>query len=159
MAEGNVLNEFFPGELVRDTATVTVIDDDLVFRVSEGQMVDLVREVNLVATLHELHDCVRAIVRAQVEVPRHFVHPDLALDLAALFVFELLLGSAKDNIWGALDCLLAECVGDTLDVAILVKCMLVQSAFIVDLVHTRHIDNVEGQDSTGGFGQSQVDVE
>ena len=122
-------------------------------------MVDLMREVNLVAILHELHDCVWAIMRAQVEVPRHFVHPDLAFDLAALLVIELLLGRAIDNIWRALDCLLAEGVGDTLDLAICIECVLVQSAFVVDLVYARHIDNVEGQDSTGGLRQSQVNVE
>lgn len=143
LAEGDLLLEFAPGKLVRDFATVASIDHRLVVQVAEGQMVDRVCEVDLVATLHQLHDGLGAVVRAQVEVTWHLVHLDLAFELAALLIIKLTLCCAKDDIWVAVRCLLLDCIRDTLDLAIFVKSVLVESAFHVHLVYASHIDHVE----------------
>ena len=153
LAEGNVLLVLTAAELVRDLATIAIVDDILVAGAPERQVIDFVREVDPPAALHELHDGVRAVVRAQVEVPRHLVHLDLPFDLAAFLIFKLLLRRAKDDIWIAIDGLLAKGVRNTLDLSVAVEGMLVQAAFVVYLVHAGHVDDVEGQDGTRCLGQ------
>ena len=158
LAEGNLLLVFAPGQLVRDLAAVAPVDHLLVVHVAKGQMVDRVCEVNLVPALHQLHDSLGAIVRAQVEIARHLVDLDLAFDLAALLILKLPLCCAKDDVGVAIGRLLFDCIGDALDLAIDVEGVLVESAFHVHLVYTSHIDHIESQDGAWGLGQRQIDV-
>lgn len=62
LAKGNFLLIIFAAELVRDLATVAIVDYILIIWGAKRQMVDLVREVNLPATLHKLHDGLGAVV-------------------------------------------------------------------------------------------------
>ena len=62
LAKGNFLLIIFAAELIRDLSTVAIVDYILIIWGAKRQMVDLVREVNLPATLHKLHDGLGAIV-------------------------------------------------------------------------------------------------
>ena len=52
LAEGNILLKLFAAELVRDHASVAIVDDILIVRVAKRKMINLVREVDSPATLH-----------------------------------------------------------------------------------------------------------
>lgn len=85
-------------EFVVDGATVLLVDGPLVVPGAEGQVVDIVGEVDLVALLNELDDDVGAVMRRQVEVARNFVHFNFTFDLASLLVFKLSLCRPKDHV-------------------------------------------------------------
>ena len=84
-------------------------------------MFDLVGEVEAIASLHQLHHCIGAVVRGQVEVTGDFVEADVPFQLAAFFGVKLLLGLLEDNIRVALRLSLFQSVDDTLDLTILVE--------------------------------------
>lgn len=158
LAEGDLLHVFFPVELVSDGATVAIVDDFLVLWAPKRQVIDRVSEVNLVAILHQLHYGLRAVVRAQMEVAWHLVHLHLPFKLAALFLIQLLLRCAKDDILRSLDSLLPKRVRHTLNLAIFIKRVLVQSAFNADLVDACHVHNIECKNCTWGLGQRQINI-
>lgn len=85
-------------QLVRNHSSVLAVDGLLVRLLAEGQVVDLVGEIDLKALLDQLHDDVGAVVRRQMEVARDFVHTHFTFDLATLFVLKLPLCCAKDHI-------------------------------------------------------------
>ena len=64
-------------------------------------------------------------MRTQMEVAWHLMHLDLTFELAAFFLLELAFRGAENNILRALSSLLSEGVSHTLDLAILIKSMLV----------------------------------
>ena len=71
-------------------------------------MIDLVREVDLVAVLHQLHGRLRAVVRRQVEVTGHFVQHDVTFDLASFLLIKLPFGCAVDHVLVSISCLLLQ---------------------------------------------------
>lgn len=50
-------------------------------------------------------------------------------------------------------------ISDTLNLSIFIKGMFVKTAFNVNLMYTRNVDDVEGQDCTRGFWQDQINIQ
>ena len=81
-------------------------------------------------------------MRGQVEIARHFVQLDSALNLTTLFVFNLFFGLRENDIWVSLFLFLLERVSDSLSLSILVKIVFVESSFDTNFMHACHIYHV-----------------
>lgn len=62
LSEGNLLLILAPTQFVSNLTLVPSVDHLLVIERTERQVVDRVSEVNLIATLHKLHDGFRAVM-------------------------------------------------------------------------------------------------
>lgn len=110
-------------------------------------MNDLVGEVDLVARLEQLHNCLRAVMRGEMEISWHFMQLNSSLKLATLIVFELFLGLSKDDSWVSFFLFLLERVDDALSFAFFVERVFVKAAFDTNFMNSSHVDHIKGQDS------------
>ena len=111
-------------------------------------MLDLMREIEAMARLHEFHDCFRAVMRRKMEIAGDFMQAHMTFDLAALLGIYLLRRLCDDDVRVTFLSLLSESIYHTFHLAVLIKGVLVEASFYADLMHTCHINDIKGKDGT-----------